>query len=147
MSLAETMAYEAIAEEYSAPVQLAGLRVEIIDACMTNAATPDEFRRAMVRQLQRTLPAFASKAVRADCTRAPADVFAKTEKLVQAAVIEAAHQSPELRAVVTKDRVGREETTFYGQKRGPGGWMEQYADKPRLMKSINGAPVKLPVVL
>lgn len=139
-----TAEYETIAREYSEPVQAAGLSVKLIEICKADAETPDAFRRSLVRQLQRTLPAFAPASVRADATKSPADQFARTEKLVTAAVFEQAHQSSVLRPVTTRDRTGRDITEFFGQKRS---WMSQYTKAPMLTKSIAGGPVRLPTIL
>lgn len=144
-------AYEAVASEYLRPVQQAGLRPEIINLCANDARTPDELRRSLVRQLQRTLPAVLPEGVprhvRADGSTLPNAEFARHEQQVREAVTCAAHASSTLRAVVTTDRAGREQTEYYGQKRGPGGWMEQFVDQPRLMSKIDGVPVgSVPVI-
>jgi hypothetical protein len=139
-----TAEYETIAHEFSEPVQAAGLGLGLIEICKNDAPSPDAFRRSLVRQLQRTLPAYAPASVRADTTRSPADVFARTEQLVKAAIFEQAHQSPELRAVVEKNRSGIEEVSYYGQKRS---WMAAYSSPPMLTKSFDGQPVRLPVIL
>ncbi|MFM0500358.1 hypothetical protein [Paraburkholderia caffeinilytica] len=143
-SLAETMAFEAVAAEYVVPVQAAGMRVGIIDICKADAASPDDLRRMLTRQLQRSLPKSVPLSVRADASTMPATEFAKTEQRVKAAVFEQAHESPELRPVITRDRSGRECTEYYGKKSG---WMRPYQAPPMLAKTIGGQPVKLPVVL
>jgi len=143
-NLAEIVAFEAVAAEYAVPIQVAGLRTGLIDVCRDNAETPAQLRRSLVRQLQRTLPKSVPTSIRADATRMPDAEFSKTEARVKAAVIEHAHQSPELRSVTTKNRSGVEEVSFYGQK---GSWMRQFADQPRLMKAIGGAPVRLPTII
>jgi hypothetical protein len=137
--LATTMAYDRVADEFRAPVQIAGLHVEIIDICKSQAATPDALRRSLVRQLQQTLPDTVPRSIRSDVTCMPDTSFAKVEPLVREAVIEQAHQSPTLREVVINDRSGREATEFYGRKRGPSGWMEQYTKTPLLMKRCGDA--------
>lgn len=142
--LATTVQFDQVASEYAIPVQVAGLRIGVIDACKSDAATPDAFRRSLLRQLQHTLPRTVPASVRADASTAPAAEFAKTEQRVKAAIIEQAHQSPTLRAVVTHDRAGREETTFFGRKSS---WMGAYQAPPMLTKAIGGAPVRLPVIL
>ncbi|MGX7001939.1 hypothetical protein [Caballeronia sp. KNU42] len=139
-----TAEYERIAEEFSVPIQVAGLPLGLVQICKNDAESPDAFRRSLIRQMQRTLPAYAPASVRADTTRSPADVFARTEQLVKAAIFEQAHQSPTLRPVVERDRSGREQTSFYGQKRS---WMGQYTAPPMLTRSIGGAPVRIPVIL
>lgn len=144
MDLAKQVQFDNVVAEYTAPIQIAGLRVSIIDTCVRDASTPDELRRSLTRQLQRTLPRSVPGSVRADASTMPNSEFAKTEQRVKAAVIEQAHLSETLRPVVTRDRTGRECTEFYGKKSG---WMQQFSDPPRLMKSIDGAPVKLPMVL
>jgi hypothetical protein len=143
-NLSEIVAFEAVAAEYSTPVQAAGLNVGLIDVCRDNAGTPAEFRRALTRQLQATLPRTALRSVRADGSSLSDDRFFIHERQVQAAVIEAAHQSPELRAVTVRDRAGRDITEYFGEKRS---WMAAYTKAPQLMKSIDGAPVKLPVIM
>lgn len=143
-NLSETVAFEAVAAEFSIPIQASGLRTTLIDICRDNAASPDALRRSLVRQLQATLPKNVPASVRADATRMPNDEFRKTEQRVIAATLEAAHASPTLRAVVSKDRVGREQTEFFGAKSS---WMNAYKSPVMLTKTIDGAPVKLPVIL
>ncbi|SAL55626.1 hypothetical protein AWB69_05971 [Caballeronia udeis] len=143
--LATVVQYDQIAAEYAPVVQVAGLRTAIIDICRNDAATPDQLRKMLIHQLQATLPKSVPASIRGNLSpQAPADMVATTEAKVRSAVFETAHQSPELRAVVSKDRVGREQTEFFGQKRS---WMTAYSKPPQLMKSINGQPVRLPVIV
>jgi hypothetical protein len=142
-SLAEQVAFDQVASEYAVPVQIAGLRTSIIEICKNDAATPDELRRSLTRQLQATLPKSVPLSVRADASSMPDAEFARTEAKVKAAVVAAAHDSPTLRAVVSKDRAGREVTEFFGKK----SWMGAYARQPQLMVKIDGSPVRLPVIL
>lgn len=141
-SLATTVQFDQVASEYSTVIQAAGLPLELLDP--RDARTPDEHRRALVRQLQHTLPRTVPASIRADASTAPDAVFSQTEAKVKAAVIEAAHQSPTLRAVVTRDRAGREQTEFFGRKSS---WMRPYQAPSMLTKTIGGAPVKVPTIL
>jgi len=143
-NLATTVQFDQVASEYSTLIQAAGMRVGIIDVCRRDASTPDDLRRSLVRQLQAALPKSVPVSVRADASRLPNAEFVMTEKRVKAAVIEAAHQSPELRPVVSVDRAGREQIEFYGQKRS---WMAAYQAPAMLTKAIDGVPVRLPTVL
>lgn len=143
-NLATTVAFEAVAADFSTVIQASGLRVGIIHACMRDSASPTEFRRMLTRQLQATLPKSVPLSIRADASKMPDAAFAEAEARVRAAVFEQAHQSETLRPVITRDRSGRQTTEFFGQKSS---WMNQFKDVPKLTKSFDGAPVKIPVVL
>lgn len=143
--LATTVAFEAVAADFSTVFQAAGLRATLIDACTRDSASPSELRRSLTRQLQATLPKSLPLSVRADASKMPDADFATTEAKVRAAIFEQAHQSPTLRTVIEKDRVGRETFTFYGEKSS---WMNAYKAPAMLTKSFDGvSPVKIPVVL
>jgi len=143
-SLATTVAYETIANEYRAPLQAARIGLGIIDICMGTSASPADFQHLLVRQLQRKLPTSAPRSVRAEASpQMPAAEFAKHARAVSDAVFAAAHASPVLIPVEIEDRSGRTCTEFYGAKKS---WMSTYSDPPRLMKSIDGAPVRLPII-
>lgn len=128
------MEFDRVVAEYSAPVQAAGLPLNVITIHTRESSTPDELRRSLTRALQQSLPRTVSASIRCDASRMPNAEFAKTEQAVQQAVFEVASRGPELRAVIVKDATGREATTFYGPKRGEHGWMEQFAARPALMK-------------
>ncbi|NPT36327.1 hypothetical protein [Paraburkholderia xenovorans] len=130
------MEFDRVVAEYAAPVQAAGLPVAVIEAHMRESATPDQLRRALTRALQSTLPRNLPGSIRADATTAPAAEFASTATKVKEAVFEVASRGPELRAVTTRDRSGRECTEFYGQKKS---WMAQYTAPAMLMKRIGDA--------
>ncbi len=140
--LATAVEFDRLADEFRVPIQAAGLPLGLLDP--RDAKTPDEHRRALVRHLQHTLPRTVPASIRADASRLPNAEFATTEQRVKAAVIEAAHQSPELRPVVSVDRAGREQIEFFGQKRS---WMAAYQAPAMLTKAIDGVPVRLPTVL
>lgn len=131
--------FDQVASEYAVPVQAAGMRVTIIDACKRDSTTPAELRRALTRTLQATLPRTVPLSVRTDASRMPDAEFSKTEQRVRAEIIRQAHESPTLRSVIVRDRTGREATEFFGRKRGVGGWLEQYCAVPQLMKRIGDA--------
>ncbi|ABE31672.1 hypothetical protein DR64_3441 [Paraburkholderia xenovorans LB400] len=140
-----TVQFDQIAHAYSDVVQAAGLPVGIIDACKADALSPDDLRRSLTRQLQATLPKSVPLSVRAEPSpQATGQWLAQTEAKVRDAVIAAAHASPELRAVVSKDQAGREQTEFFGRKSA---WMDRYKFPPMLTKAIGGAPPVIPVVL
>ncbi|NYH13559.1 hypothetical protein [Paraburkholderia bryophila] len=136
--------FEAVANEFRVPVQVAGLRVGIIDKYVADSATPLDLRKGLTRALQATLPKSVPLSIRGDATCFTGDMFGPHEQKVRAAVIEAAHQSPVLRQVVEVDRSGRETTSFYGQKRS---WMAAYSGPVQRMTKIDGQPVKIPLVL
>ncbi|MGX7850928.1 hypothetical protein [Pseudomonas aeruginosa] len=139
-----TAEYEAITQEFSKPIQAAGLSLGLVKICANDAETPDQLRKMLVRQLQRTLPKDTPASIRADASQAPAEIFAKHEARVKTAIFEAAHESPTLRAVISKDQGGREQVEFYGRKSS---WMGAFKAPARMAKTINGQPVRLPVVL
>ena len=142
-NLAEIVAYEAVTSKYSTPVQAAGLPMTTLNPSWY--ATPAEYEHAMVRRLQTTLPRSEPWSVRASASpQMPASEFAVHAEKVKAAALAAAHQAPELRAVVMRDRTGREVTEFFGKKSS---WMRQYAKPAQLMESFNGQPVRLPTIL
>ncbi|CAE6803005.1 hypothetical protein R75461_05279 [Paraburkholderia nemoris] len=143
--LAVTVEFDRVANEYLAPIQAAGLRTTLIDVCRNDAATVSEFRRSLVVQLQRAMPRTVPLSVRAEPSpQSSAECLARTAELVKAATFEQAHQSDTLRAVTTKDQVGREQTEFFGRKSS---WMNAYKAPALLTKTIGGAPVKLPIIL
>ena len=143
-SLAEIVALDQIAEEYSPLVQASGLRTTIIDVCRQDATSPDDLRRMLTRTLQNTMPRTTLASIRADGSALPTDRFAVHEQRVKTEIIEQAHKSPTLRTVTETDRSGREITTYYGAKSS---WMSVYKAPAMLTKTIGGAPPKLPVVL
>jgi|GEM_PF-6965658 len=133
-SHAEAAEREQIAQDYAVPIQQAGLPLTLLEVAGEASETPLELRRRLVSQLQRTLPTTVSRSVRANLSpQAPADVVASTEAEVLSAVADAAHQSPVLRTVVTRDRSGREVTEFVGQKRS---WMAQFEAQPQIMTRL-----------
>lgn len=143
--LATTVAFDQVAAEYTDLVQIAGKRVGIIDVCKADAESPDDLRRSLIRQLQRTLPKTVPLSIRAEPSpQATGQWLAATEAKVRDAVIADAHQSPTLRAVISKDRSGREITEFFGKKSC---WMRPYQAPTMLAKTIGGQPVKLPIIL
>jgi hypothetical protein len=136
--LAEQIEYDRVRVEFSAPFQQAGLRVGAIDAIARDSSSPDDLRRRLVAQLQRVLPKSEPMSVRAELPRAaPADMIRETEQKVRAAIERQAHASPTLIPVVSKDRSGREETTFFGSKKS---WMRQF-EAPTMLMGRLGAVV------
>lgn len=142
-NLAETTAFEAVTAEFSTVIQAAGLPMTTLNPSWYE--TPLDYRRAMITRLQSILPRSVPASVRGTLSpQASADSVATTEQRVRDAVIAAAHDSPTLRTVVERDSSGREQISFFGQKRS---WMGAYSKEPLLMRSIGGAPPVIPVVL
>ncbi|PZR49638.1 hypothetical protein [Paraburkholderia fungorum] len=126
-----TAEYEAVTASFNEVVQAAGLSRYVLNP--SPYATPDAYRRAMVRALQSTLPRDTPLSVRADATYLPNAEFSRTEAKVRDAVIAQAHRADVLRPVVTVDQAGREITEYFGDKRG---WMRAYQAPALLTKRI-----------
>lgn len=144
-SLSETVAYETVAAEFSVPLQAAGLSLGLVQICASDAGTPDALRHMLTRQLQTKLPRSEPWSVRASASpQMPAGEFATHVERVKDATLRAAHQSPVLRPVITRDRSGREITEYFGEKKS---WMGQFTKEPQLMETFNGQPVRIPTVM
>ncbi|RZF29957.1 hypothetical protein EVC45_10185 [Paraburkholderia sp. UYCP14C] len=123
-SHAEAAEREQITRDYAVPVQQARLPLTILEVVGEASATADEFRRRLVVQLQRKLPAEYPRSLRAEpSAQIPASELHKLESQVLGAVALAAHQRPELTAVTSQDRAGRECTEFFGAKAS---WMNRH---------------------
>lgn len=142
--LATAVAYDQVSRDFSVPVQQAGMPLTVLDVVRDASASPDDYRRGLVRQLQRALPRDYPKSITADATRCPADMFATTEAKVREAVTYMASAGETLTPVTTTDRAGREITEFYGKKSA---WMNPYKAPVMLTRAFGGAPVKIPVIL
>ncbi|MFM0603668.1 hypothetical protein PQR05_03950 [Paraburkholderia sediminicola] len=129
--------FDAVTTEFSPFLQATGLPVVKGDAF----DTPADYRAGLVAALNGAVPD------RVDLPRAELRViqmlqadaprtFAKVVLATKAAAIAGARTGDRLMPVTEVDRTGRESTSFYGPKRGPGGWLDLYTDKPRLMRKL-----------
>jgi hypothetical protein len=123
---------EQVAARY---LQMAGLHPLRGD----NFDDPIQFRRMVARTLSDALPATADKTARTHVSQYVAEAapqtFAKLEKLIYSETEKAAHQSPTLRTVITKDRTGREMSEYFGQKSS---WMNSFKAPAFEMIGVSG---------
>ena len=128
---------DAVHAELDYATQAAGLKVHSGDSY----DDAQQFRRDTIRRLQLALPPAVNANIRgkmSDSLYAGApEVVARIEGHVLRETIKAAHESPELRPVVTRDVTGRETVEFFG---GRLGWMSQFKEQPLLMVGLGGQP-------
>lgn len=133
--------FDAVTAEFSPFLQAAGLPVVTGDAF----DTPADYRAGLVAALNDAVPSRVPlpraelKVIKMLQNDVPT-VFDKVVLATKAAVIQGARTGDKLMSIVEKDRAGRESTSFYGPKTGPGGWMTQFQDKPRLMTALGDVP-------
>lgn len=131
---AEAAAHDRIESDYTTALQLAQLPLTLIDVERNATTTPDECRRALLRQLQSRLPKDYPPSIRAEASpQMPADIFARAEAEVKAAITHMAHASPTLVPVEVRDRTGRRVTEFYGAKSA---WMNAHKAPLQIMKGL-----------